>query len=115
MGRCWQLLALTRMAASVSGVALSSTWQPRTSTALLRYFEGSWSLEKTMTYNRGGVTGTFSGVTTFTPLEGAPRDALLLYKEDGQAVLGAEKTTFQATKLLLWDFGGEQVGTRAAV
>ena len=63
-----------------------------------------------MTYNRGGVTGTFSGVTTFVPLEHSTRDALLAYKEDGQAVLGAEKQTFQATKLLLWDFGGEQVG-----
>lgn len=97
------LLALTRMAAS------ASTWHPRTPAALHGYLEGTWNLEKTMTYHRGGVTGTFSGVTTFTPLEHPTRHELLKYKEDGQALLGPEKTVFQATKRLLWDFAGEQV------
>eukprot|EP00966_Prymnesium_polylepis_P318120 7348219-Prymnesium_polylepis.1 len=98
MGRSALLLALTRMAASATGATLS--WQPRTSTALRGYLEGAWGLEKKMEYNRGGVTGTFSGVTIFAPLDHATRPALLTYKEDGQATLGPEKSTFQASKLL---------------
>lgn len=62
-----------------------------------------------MTYNRGGVTGTFSGVTTFLPLEHATRSAVLQYKEDGEAILGPEKAKFQASKLLLWDCAGKEV------
>ncbi|KAL1524643.1 hypothetical protein AB1Y20_019530 [Prymnesium parvum] len=97
------LLTLSRMTAG------SATWPPRTAAALHSYLLGGWALEKAMDYRRGGVSGTFTGVTTFAPLEHRERAALLLYKEEGQAVLGAERSTFQASKSLLWDFGGEQV------
>ena len=64
-------------------------------------------------YKAGGVTGTFSGGVTFTPLRHEERD-LLCYSEEGQAVLGPEQTTFTAHKLLLWDFSASQVGSVGA-
>uniref|UniRef100_A0A7S3FEY7 DUF6314 domain-containing protein n=1 Tax=Haptolina ericina TaxID=156174 RepID=A0A7S3FEY7_9EUKA len=78
-------------------------WPPRTAAALRSYLDGAWRLEKTMKYSAGGVTGTFSGGATFTPLQHETRD-LLTYIEEGQAVLGPERATFTARKLLLWDF-----------
>jgi len=107
MGRALLLALTARMTASA--VLTGAAWQPRTPATLRSYLEGTWTLEKSMQYNRGGVTGTFSGITTFEPLEHATRPALLTYKEDGQATLGPEKATFQASKLLLWDFAGDLV------
>ena len=41
---------------------------PATPAALLSYLLGPWTLTKTLTYTRGGLSGTFRGDATFMPL-----------------------------------------------
>ena len=74
-------------------------WRPPSSSAALqRYFVGTWLLAKEFSYERGGVSGTFSGRASFSPLEG---DEWLAYEENGLATLGVD--TFDASRRLLYD------------
>ena len=71
------------------------------------YLLGSWTLSKTLTYTRGGVSGSFLGQASFSPLAGAPH--VLTYEESGVATLGPSAEQFQARHALLYDCGDEDV------
>ena len=36
-------------------------WVPRTAAGLRSYWRGNWQLAKEMSYERGGLSGTFTG------------------------------------------------------
>jgi hypothetical protein len=74
---------------------------PATPTALLSYLLGSWTLTKTLTYSRGGRSGTWSGEATFAPL--ADTLQVLAYEETGIATLEPSMETFEARHALLYD------------
>ena len=74
---------------------------PATPTALLSYLLGSWTLTKTLTYSRGGRSGSFRGEATFAPLAGSLQ--VLAYEETGIATLEPSMETFEARHALLYD------------
>lgn len=39
----------------------SVVWVPRTAAGLCNYWCGNWKLAKEMSYERGGLSGTFTG------------------------------------------------------
>ena len=98
------LLTLGRMTHALT----VGTWQPKAPLALREYLLGRWGLSKTMTYMRGGVTGSFAGDASFSLLD-HEGGCFLAYREDGNAILGAEQATFSAHQKLLWEFGAEEV------
>lgn len=39
----------------------TAAWEPRTAAGLRSYWRGKWQLAKQMSYDRGGISGTFKG------------------------------------------------------
>ena len=86
--------------------AHTPAWQrPCTAGALCDYFAGSggrWRLSKEMSYERGGISGTFNGGAHFSRLG----EEWLAYSELGKATLGEEGSKpqiFEASRRLLYD------------
>ena len=72
---------------------------PATPAALLSYLLGPWTLTKTLTYTRGGLSGTFRGDAAFVPLAGSPR--VLAYEEKGKVTLEPDMESFDARRSIL--------------
>ena len=53
----WRMLSLL---ASVA-------WVPRTAAGLRNYWRGNWKLAKEISYERGGLSGTFTGARLVQP------------------------------------------------
>ena len=81
---------------------------PATPAALLSYLLGPWTLTKTLTYTRGGLSGTFRGDATFMPVAGSPR--VLAYEEKGKVTLEPDMESFDARHALLYRFGEAEDG-----
>ena len=45
----------------------SVAWVPRTAAGLRNYWRGNWKLAKEISYERGGLSGTFTGAH-YTPV-----------------------------------------------
>ena len=100
----------------------SMAWEPRTAASLRSYWRGKWQLAKEMSYERGGLSGTFTGCAAckhsrcmvrsahaahttcsgraeFSPID----DGWLAYAESGVALLGSD--SFEARRSLLYQHG----------
>ena len=82
-------------------VSAVECWRPRTANALRDYWRGSWRLTKQMTYERGGISGTFNGRATFAPLDQGNSSTWLAYADSGVATLGDD--TLEARNSLLYE------------
>ena len=45
----------------------SVAWVPRTAAGLRNYWRGNWKLAKEISYERGGLSGTFTGARLAQP------------------------------------------------
>ena len=82
-------------------------WRPHSANALYSYLAGEWRLDKSFSYVRGGVSGTFTGTASFNALSCGDNMPRLSYFEEGSAVLtrpGDRPMTLAATRRLLWEF-----------
>ena len=78
----------------------SMVWeQPRTAAGLRNYWRGKWHVAKQMSYERGGVSGTFTGRAEFSSID----DSWLSYVESGVALLGSD--SYEASRSLLYQCG----------
>ena len=76
-----------------------------TGQTLREYFLGEWLITKTMNYDRGGITGSFTGSAAFAPLEYAER-TLVTFAEQGKFV-ASDQRVFDTRNRLLYDFSDE--------
>ena len=72
--------------------------------ALRGFLQGEWTLSKTFDYVRGGVTSSFFGTATFTPLI----ENILSYEERGELIVQGQPN-MPAYRRLLWDFSDNPV------
>ena len=71
---------------------------PQSPAALLSYLIGTWTVAKDMQYQRGGKTGTFSGVATFSRLT----ESVVTFEEQGTARLAPDGDAYEARQRLLY-------------
>ena len=77
--------------------------QPASFDAYRRYLQGDWTLNKRMTYKVGGLSGKFSGVATFDPVDDL--GMLLSYNESGMfAPIEDAFLPRETSNRLLYDF-----------
>lgn len=75
---------------------------PTTPAALFSYLLGTWTLTKTLEYQRGGRSGNFRGSAQFMPLS-AGVEGVLSYEETGVATLEPNMEALEARHALLYD------------
>ena len=97
--------------APTASLSAATDWRrPRTSSQLLTYLLGTWSVSKNLQYTRGGKSGTFAGEATFARLNGDA--SIVSFVEEGTARLEPSGDTYDARQRLLYTADGSTDGVR---